>query len=328
MPDEKTWVSSVAGDYGITGKVWDCPTTSRKGTEAGPDYVYSTFVANQALGDIHAPEAELVTADGRHEATTTPKVTSNDVAYTSSDFDARHNKMAVGSYADGHVAVISSYPWRYSTVLWLRADAGVTQSGGVVSAWTDQSGNEFNATAAGAAQPAYQAFGLNRQPALYFDGTDDIMNVADVSGKWDNNMGTVCMVFSADNDTAYTVFRQTNSSTSEWQRYTDNNGYISFFRTTRVETYPLSPVMPSSGARKLTIVADKTTYTAYSDGVAQATKTMDATWIKPTTFTIGGGNGASGFLKGWVAELILCDTALSADARDAMEAYLKSKYGI
>lgn len=55
-------------------------------------------------------------------------------------------------------------------VLWLRADLGITQSGGVVSNWADQSGSGYNFTATLTARPAYTASGINSLPTLTFDG--------------------------------------------------------------------------------------------------------------------------------------------------------------
>ena len=55
-------------------------------------------------------------------------------------------------------------------VLWLRADAGVTQSG-TVSAWADQSGNGLNAVQGnGTLQPTYSAnnASLNNLPSMNF----------------------------------------------------------------------------------------------------------------------------------------------------------------
>ncbi len=65
-------------------------------------------------------------------------------------------------------------------MLWLKADTGVDATGGSVSAWTDQSGNDNSASQGNPAhQPGHQANALNGQPAVQFDGTDDYLGVAD-----------------------------------------------------------------------------------------------------------------------------------------------------
>jgi hypothetical protein len=56
--------------------------------------------------------------------------------------------------------------------LWLKADAGVTQAGGFVTAWADQSGNNNNFS--GEAE-IYEGE-LNGKPAIYFDGVDSYLD--------------------------------------------------------------------------------------------------------------------------------------------------------
>jgi len=56
--------------------------------------------------------------------------------------------------------------------LWLEADAGVTESGGLVTDWDDQSGNGNNAIQGNPAnQPTLIASQINGKPAVYFNGT-------------------------------------------------------------------------------------------------------------------------------------------------------------
>ncbi|MBK7752253.1 MAG: hypothetical protein IPI41_06495 [Flavobacteriales bacterium] len=69
-----------------------------------------------------------------------------------------------------------------SNVLWLRADAGVTQSSGAVSQWNDQSGNNNHALLPGTiptATPTFVVGSVNNYPSLDFDGTDDQLWVTD-----------------------------------------------------------------------------------------------------------------------------------------------------
>lgn len=64
-----------------------------------------------------------------------------------------------------------------SVLQWCSADLGVTQSGGTVSQWDDQSANGFHYTEA-TNKPTYQATGLNNLPTLLFDGTNDKLSNA------------------------------------------------------------------------------------------------------------------------------------------------------
>lgn len=70
-------------------------------------------------------------------------------------------------------------PWNpafIDTALWLDAadSSTITQSGGLVSQWSDKSGNARHATQAiAASQPAYISSSFNSLPALTFDGVND-----------------------------------------------------------------------------------------------------------------------------------------------------------
>lgn len=54
---------------------------------------------------------------------------------------------------------------------WLKGDAGLTESAGAVTTWSDQSGNARNPTVQ--SNPSYTATGLNGKPTVTFDGTND-----------------------------------------------------------------------------------------------------------------------------------------------------------
>lgn len=58
----------------------------------------------------------------------------------------------------------------------LKAYTGVTESGGAVSQWSDQSGTGNHFTqATEAAKPTYTASSLNGRPGIHFDGIDDVL---------------------------------------------------------------------------------------------------------------------------------------------------------
>ncbi len=98
--------------------------------------------------------------------------------------------------------------------LWLKADAGVTQSSGV-SQWNDQSGNSLNATSGAGTRPAFVSNGLNFNPTLQFDGSTHRMVTPTTS------------LFTANNSPVsfFTVFNTTNNSGQRFllnQRFNNN----------------------------------------------------------------------------------------------------------
>lgn len=66
---------------------------------------------------------------------------------------------------------------RRGLALWLRADQGITQSGGTVLVWADRSGNNRHAVQRRSVQqPAFVPSAVHGLPALRFDGVDDCLS--------------------------------------------------------------------------------------------------------------------------------------------------------
>ena len=108
------------------------------------------------------------------------------------------------------------------SVLWLKADAGVTLSGNSVTNWADQSGNAYNVTQATAAnQPTFEASVFNGQPAISFDG-----------GDWLNN--TISNPVTAG--AARTIFVVSKARCNSGAMY-----HITFRRSTLLSAYQSAP---------------------------------------------------------------------------------------
>ncbi|MBU2547139.1 MAG: LamG domain-containing protein [Proteobacteria bacterium] len=79
-------------------------------------------------------------------------------------------------------------------VLWLKADAGVTHSGGAISQWNDQSGAGANAAQATVAeQPTWVEDGPNHKPVVRFDGTNDWLKITNFAGLTNQNAYSILM---------------------------------------------------------------------------------------------------------------------------------------
>jgi prepilin-type N-terminal cleavage/methylation domain-containing protein/prepilin-type processing-associated H-X9-DG protein len=108
FPTAATWTQDLAATYGVTGKVWDCPTSSNKGTESSPDYFYvgGSFLSSRALGDITQPSETPMLGDLVKDAAASyiQDDNTNDPSIAAKMVEARHNNGAVFAYADGHTA--------------------------------------------------------------------------------------------------------------------------------------------------------------------------------------------------------------------------------
>ncbi|HEY3416841.1 MAG TPA: hypothetical protein VGM23_08160, partial [Armatimonadota bacterium] len=113
FPEAASWVTELSSSYGVTGKVWDCPTSSFKGTEAGPDYFYvgGSFLSGAALGDVKDPVAAPLIADLKDSKSNKPYIMDNgssNLTQAASQVDTRHNNGAVFAFVDGHMSWVTA----------------------------------------------------------------------------------------------------------------------------------------------------------------------------------------------------------------------------
>ena len=68
LPAEADWLVQV-GNYGASGKVLNCPSTSSSGSTTTTDYIYNSRLAELVLSDIWDVTSAVLTIDGAHKAT-------------------------------------------------------------------------------------------------------------------------------------------------------------------------------------------------------------------------------------------------------------------
>jgi hypothetical protein len=211
---------------------------------------------------------------------------------------------------------------------WGRADVGITQSGGLVSAWADQSGNGSNmVVSAGSTTPAFIASSaVNGQPAVRMrhDATNAWMTGtlgSHFSGQHltviaIGNLTNAGRVFSmvptggADTDAnAFTLFQSDNVTISLY-----NNGIKSSV-TTADRTSGLNGVY--SGR------FDGTNGTARATGV-DGTPGADTTTFSLDNFWFVGGAGAPFDVCEWA----IIDHALSSTEWTQWSIYTNTRYGL
>jgi prepilin-type N-terminal cleavage/methylation domain-containing protein/prepilin-type processing-associated H-X9-DG protein len=352
FPEASTWTSELASSYGMQGKVWDCPSNERAGTESVPDYVYYSLIAGMALGDVSSPSDTMLIADGSHQATPTP-LTYTGVCYGLVDVQRRHADGFNQAYADGHVAFAKVPAFNTppaGAVEWLRADMGITLTGGRVSAWADQSAKLNGGTQRGAdvkqdnsdsfwggqnVMPGYTAGGVNGYPAL--------ISVANYY--WDN-LTTPCpaalkTAFTGD----MTILVAGRFPTAEaWTNLIGCDAFILMpncpirmrgggWSVSGYGTFGMNNAMASVGTFMQKNASLQ--YTAWINGVKKSTSTTtqgtDVPAANITTLTVGANKYRSppAFATngGQLSEIIVYDRALSDIDRSLAEVYLANKYG-
>lgn len=231
---------------------------------------------------------------------------------------------------------------------WLRADAGITQSGGLVSAWNDQSGTNHATQATSALQPAIIASSarFNGKPVVRFSG-GQVLKFTNMAAL--RNVSGASLVVALVSDT---------TAESYWFSYIYPSGNDILFAGipagggaqdlssapgdigaggTRTDT---SPWWYSGGTLDLgmpfvaSAVANYTgtTLTHYKDGVQLATSNSFAS--AGNTDNVNAGFGVLGAgndvptvaITGDIAEFFLYSSALTNAQRLVVETYMRSRY--
>lgn len=215
---------------------------------------------------------------------------------------------------------------------WYRADLGITIGTGV-SAWADQSGNgdaNRNLTqATGANQPTRNAADASYggKPTLSFNGTT--MSMA--SGAWSvappETAATVFIVGNNDNGAVQEVFLDSISAA----RYVIDNastaGDLRYLLTSGVIATGLSLNNPSVMWFK--ILAGSVASAAYVNALTAKVTGSPGGASGATGITIGAAfGGASAFLNGKIAELIIYNSDIGSSGQAIVANYLGARYGI
>ena len=210
--------------------------------------------------------------------------------------------------------------------LWLKADAGVTESSGSVSAWADQgNGGNDASQATSSFWPTYTANAHNYNPGITFanDYFDTSLNI-DASVMPDL---TVFSVYKPGNSSAGPIWGNNNSSVNN--RYLMNSSSIYF---NRVGGYgsSISNLFVSGQTTLTTVVYDEDASSGssvYIDGTQAVTFTSNLGGVTGGTLDIGFENYWQ-YYAGDIYEVVMYSNVLTDNERDRVHTYLGLKYGI
>ena len=232
-------------------------------------------------------------------------------------------------------------------VLWLRADLGITHTGGLAEQWRDQAtaiGGPNDATTTGAARPAYITDAINGRAALRFDGThiltipdNDALDLGTGAGKgW-----TILTVYQRDsrNNGRQIFFTKGTENTivTDWRIYIDANQLLSWVTGSNADPGAAFSIKePTTGtphilAATLTQTGNISgTKTLYVNGIPNdspgyATKAS----ANDSPVIIGGyAQPNEGGFIGLIAEILVFNHTLADDHLNNVGHYLQEKYGI
>jgi len=238
--------------------------------------------------------------------------------------------------------------------LWLRADSGITLTGtSTVVSWADRSGYELTLTAAGS--PAYPAenAGVNDQPTVDFDGTDDRLSTDDPMQIFtvSNAPLSIATVFSAEeangeqillnhglargSNTELGIDTGTRVGSGNFGLHRGNcDGVVAPTGTVDEGTFAImQTVVLSTGAAGSNVCY-------FKNGESLTNCVTDDGWLAPSNYPtdaapidIGARNDSGrGIFDAWhegdVAEVVLCRGELGAASRVVLDNYFNARYGI
>ena len=229
-------------------------------------------------------------------------------------------------------------------VLWLRADMGVTHTGGLVDQWLDQAtdlGGANNAAATGASRPVLVADAIGKRTAIRFDGVNDFLSVPDHdaldlgtgAGKgWTlftvylrEVGGTRCIVSKGSSGSTATDWRFFSDGTLVYWGTGNSADANAWFRVTEPpmnQPHILAATLTQTGETEGT----KAFYTNGDPHFSQTYTNKAPANTSPVV--IGGFAADNANLTGLVAEVMAFNRTLNEDELNNVGWYLQEKYDI
>lgn len=294
--------------------------------------------------------ASMVACGGDSVVTPTQDAAPNDGATTDATADSSPIvDAAADALADSPTDSPADAGFNLGTVpglvLWLDGSKGVTADGnGKVSKWADQSGNGNDAVqATSAVQPTAVAQGINNKPSIRFTtnpnsspfphlsvpdaaslrfGTADFFIAA--VAKWSNTSSFGMIVSKqavASPFAGYAYYMSFPTAGKAGGQLDANTNVGSTLANLNDNTPRQFAFARSGGTASIRI-------NGVSDGTLSNTSVNSDAMGVP--LSIGGLAGSNGLhpLQGDIAELVIVSGNLTSGNRDAIEAYLKAKYGL
>lgn len=223
-----------------------------------------------------------------------------------------------------------------SNTLWLKSNIGISQTGGLVDSWADQSGNTNNAAATGATRPSLNTSDalFNNLPSIDFTTTDTYLIVPDADNL-DNTTGLTSFVVFVPTGTSSTkglLSKRAGSNNAEAYVLYKNNATLN----TRINsaTFTTGNIL-TGGAKQIASTVfsgPATTATLFQNGTSRVTSNTAPSSIgnKASNVFIGAFDAANDGrnLDGRITEVILYINTLNEAQRIIVENYLSAKYNI
>lgn len=224
--------------------------------------------------------------------------------------------------------------------LWLRADSGVTTSGGFVQTWNDVSGNGYNCRQDTANyQPQFVSNAINGQPAIQFNGTHNVLWGTSISNIDSTSITILVFANGLPQSHLITGFFEINSYANGFsfgRHLISGYEYLALYNKGANIGTP-DHTLPNTGFNYTILGGIKifgSNSTLYLNGVQQgltaksgnpSTSAAQNSYFTNGNYKIGYFQGFD-YLNGNIAEVIIFNRALPQLERQSVENYLRLKY--
>ena len=282
--------------------------------------------ANYSLSGLGAPASVAAGSQANQVVLTMASALSSTTAYTLTIQNVQD--LSGNTIANTTVTVFPA-----NLALWLRADAGVlTDAGGNVSQWLDQSPNANNAMAAASPhRPAFLASSINGEPALSFSAASlqFLTNAPSSSLAIAGDISIFVLANMADASMSRTLVAKAKVNQPAPYDYYYGASKVTFLRGNGTVNGSLnSSTLPSAGVAHLFgVVMAGTAVTNYTDANTNGIGTISTTIADAgTPLYIGARDDFGTIMNGTIAEIMIFSQALSGMDLTNVNTYLGTKY--
>jgi hypothetical protein len=236
----------------------------------------------------------------------------------------------------GGSAAAAFDPLDLSPALWLKADAGLYQTSGgsaatadgdPVGEWQDQSGNGRHfSQSTEANRPTLKLNIQNGLPVVRLDGSNDSL-ISSAFQTFPSKRGTLYAVYK-NTDSAYGVILATfPAAVTDWE-------WLGAKAASKYKWYDgaashLAAVFDLAGWMLHGVIRDgDTSLTSYVNGALADTFTITNNQPSSGAVSLGAATDGTETLAGDLGEILIFDTALSAQEQADLEGYLNTRWGV
>jgi hypothetical protein len=210
----------------------------------------------------------------------------------------------------------------------------------IVEVWADQSGNGNNASANSGQEPTFVSPFSNSKPAIEFNGTSQIMQIADANSLDFLTTSSFIVLKYIGQGTGNNIvyFKNANAgSPADPAMYglvgANGDNFVSFsVNVGGWSDYDTSISIANAVPKILSMTLNGTSQNVYSNGVISNNFSIVGDIATSTgTLQIGGYNqsfDSEEYFYGQIAEVIMYNRAVTGTERQQIEAYLNTKYEI